>query len=350
MSIVSNHGSFGRQTSFVVQGPIFGRASDGPDARFTQRGLASIRQFYPEAEIILSTWQEYDTPEFLDGLTFDRAVFSVDPGSYLRDDTTRSWHNGNRLIVSTAAGLQVASRHYAVKLRSDIRFLHGRLGSLVGFYDQFDSAHRILRERVLVSQTTTINPRRLVPLPFHVCDWFYCGLAEDLRNIFDIPLMPEPAWSRWYEHYPKPDNDPYPTVLCRFLVEDYIWSSFLRKHRAIRHDWYCQIDEEIVTCSEQLIANNVVMATNRQLGIEAQKYPGIRAPHLLKCYTWNEWRELYAKYGGGPAVVGWDRELAINFSAHWLHKAVLPILPLGRPLLRRWRNLRRRMSQGGYVS
>jgi len=334
---------FAREASFVMQGPVFGRVGDAPEARYTQAGLRSIRRYFPRAEVILSTWKECNRPEFLEGLDYDQVVFSDDPGSCVKDDVTRTRHNGNRLIVSSAAGLQAATRRYAVKMRSDMILLHDGMAALVGRYDRFDERYRLLRQRVLVSHVTTINPRRLVQLPHHVCDWFFCGLTEDLRNIFDIPLMPEPEWSRWYLSRPKPANDPNPTVLCRYMVEDYIWSSFVRKHRPIEHDYYCQISDAIVDDSERVIANNAVIATNQMLGIMAQKYPGIRAPHLLKCYTWLEWQTLYALHAGGPPVAGWDAELAINFSAHWLHRAVSPLFPLARPVVRAWRQLRCRM-------
>ena len=39
-------------------------------------------------------------------------------------------------------------------------------------------------------------------------------------------------------------------------------------------------------------------------------------------------QELYHRLAGGPSVSDWDTELAINFSAHWLHRAVSPLFRL----------------------
>jgi hypothetical protein len=54
--------------SVIVQGAI--------DKDLTKKSLESIRAFMPEAEIILSTWEDSD----LTSLDYDKLVLSKDPG------------------------------------------------------------------------------------------------------------------------------------------------------------------------------------------------------------------------------------------------------------------------------
>jgi hypothetical protein len=57
-----------KELTFVVQGKVQGN---------TRRCLESIRQFYPQSKIILSTW----VGEPFAGLEYDAVVQSEDPGA-----------------------------------------------------------------------------------------------------------------------------------------------------------------------------------------------------------------------------------------------------------------------------
>jgi hypothetical protein len=331
------------ELSIVFQGPVFGKRGEPEYMRFTKIAVASARQYYPGAELILSTWEEYATREYLEDIDIDALVVSKDPGAFHRKDNPLTLNNVNRMIVSSVNGLGRAARRYAIKTRSDVRFLHGRGVLHFGRFREADRYYKVLDEKVCVSNRTTINPRRLYPLPYHICDWYFLGLRSDLIEIFNIELSPEPLYTRWFESRKKPANDFDPANYSRYMAEDYVWSTFLKKKRKINHEFYCDISPAAIEESERFIANNLIVLSNVALGIEALKYPGYCAPHLLKCYTWREWQKLYALHAGGRPVAGWDAELAINFSAHWLHRAVSPLFPLARPVVRAWRQLRRRM-------
>ena len=102
------------QVSIVVQGDI--RAN-------TSRAIAALRNQMPGAEIILSTFK--DQIAHLESsnisLFVDKICASEDPGALpptVRSPTAPP-NNINRMLVSTQAGLKLATRPYALKLRSD---------------------------------------------------------------------------------------------------------------------------------------------------------------------------------------------------------------------------------------
>src|SRR5277367_6682727 len=98
-----------KDISIIVQGPVF---KDG----ITARCLKSLRANLPDAEIILSTWQGSDTT----GLEFDRLVENQDPSPiWLLDPFLKRTQINNiiRQMISTVAGLNAATRPYALKFR-----------------------------------------------------------------------------------------------------------------------------------------------------------------------------------------------------------------------------------------
>lgn len=327
--------------SIIFQGPVFGKTGDPEKNRLTRNSLKSARRWFPHAELILSTWEQFGGDEYTSELDFDHLVLNRDPGSALRKDSPPTFHNVNRQIVGTLNGLRRASRPLAVKIRSEMEFRHAGILAYFGRYRHFDEKYRIFSERVCVSQRTTINPRRLYPLPHHVCDWFYFGLTSDLMNLFDIPLFPEPLYTQWYKTHPKPANDFDPPNFCRYMPEDYLWSEFLKKHKTIHHEYYSHIAPGIIEESERYIANNTVVLPAGQLGAVSQKYSGYAGHCLLKCYTFREWEGMYNQYAGGALPGGRDWELLQYRAAYYINRpfeAVKDFLrPYVLPVLRRLR-------------
>jgi len=58
--------------SFVVQGPVFNKIETADQSFSTKDVLTSIRNNFPAAEIILSTWEGTD----IRGLDYDKVVYS----------------------------------------------------------------------------------------------------------------------------------------------------------------------------------------------------------------------------------------------------------------------------------
>ncbi len=272
--------------SVIIQGPIY----DG----ITDKTVANIRQKFPGAEIIVSTWagSNYKNPDA------DKIVESNDPGGWPLYDDPKILNASNRQIVSTMAGLCHATRKYALKIRSDM-FFHNT--NFLKFWDKFPTRcdkNKILTRRILLSTSFAPNPRR-EPKPFHPSDWFFFGLTTDLVTVFDSPLCPEPETSRYFETHPRPrvKFDSWIPALTRYAAEQYIWVAFLRRFIDLDFEHCFDIAHGNIELSEQIFANNSVLLDAVQIGYDSYKHENLLTHFdLAFMYSHYEWLKLYKRY------------------------------------------------------
>jgi hypothetical protein len=150
--------------------------------------VEKFRRVAPKAELIVSSWPgtDYVAPA---GVRF---VTSADPGTFPISVDGKVVHNDNlnRQVVSTATGLDAASRKFALKWRADFDFDEARMREFLSRYLQqlLSSSNE---QKIVVSSVTTANPFAMVGLVFHVSDWFYLGKASALkRYLLDRPVDP----------------------------------------------------------------------------------------------------------------------------------------------------------------
>jgi hypothetical protein len=277
-----------KEISVVIQGPLYNE--------ITPEVIRRVRYILPEAEIIYSTWNGTNYASNL----IDAYVESVDPGGMPIFDNPKILHAANRQIISTLAGLNLSTRKYALKIRSDL-YLES-----INFLEEYSkfplrsSKYRILSERIIVSTSFTPNPRR-EPKPFHPSDWFYFGLKDDLLRIFDIPLCVEPETSRYFESRkrPRPTLDSWVPALCRYTAEQYIWVAFLKKFIDLKFEHCFDICDGNIELSEIIFANNVIMLEAHKIRYKSLKHKDLRKSFDLSLmYTHNEWHNLYIKHCG----------------------------------------------------
>ncbi|MGQ9806146.1 MAG: WavE lipopolysaccharide synthesis family protein [Chlorobiales bacterium] len=290
------------EISIVVQGPV------AREHNLTARCLLSARKFFPQSEIILSTWKGSN----IQGLHFDKVIFSEDPGGvFLSEHKGRKMYsNTNRQIVSTNAGLSLVERKYAIKFRTDMIFTSSNFLRFFFRFNKRASRLNLLERRVIVSSIFTPNPNRLISKPFSPSDWFTFGLANDVKNVWDIPLAPEPDNSLWFKTHPFPEGVREKDSM-RYRHEQYIWLSFLRKYVAIpcEHQW--DYDEHNRLLHELSLANNVIILHPREIGIKFMKY-GIGIGGWAAFYTHSEWLELYQKHCDPEFAVEIDFETKLK--------------------------------------
>ena len=101
--------------TFVIQGAIL---IDDEGVNQTQLLCHSIRKYFPDAVIVLSTWTSQD----VSGIDADRVVTQEDPGSGIRYSNLNQLNNTNRQILSSKLGLLAAQTDLAIKVRSDLLF------------------------------------------------------------------------------------------------------------------------------------------------------------------------------------------------------------------------------------
>ena len=279
-----------RDISVVVQGPVTGLPSDKPEKRYTYLCLQSIRRVLPGAKIILSTWPGNN----VEGLDYDELVENQnDPGNSAICDAPNCF----RQIVSSINGLRKCKTKYAIKARSDLLFKSDVFLKYFLKFNElpFDEHYKILKQKIVVKSCT--NPRRGgITRPFHVNDWFYFDLTEDLRNVFDIPLDRQ-TW------LPVQNNVPNGA----FAAEQYIWLSFLGKYRKIPCEHMNDISHDNITASERYLANNCIILNGKKLGIYSLKFPQIdrtwKFLTYVEGYTYNEYKELLNKYARNHLVI-----------------------------------------------
>lgn len=210
---------FFKDISFVVQGAIAGKPFDKTKDRHTYLCLQSIRKHFPGSFIVLSTWKGSD----LKNLDYDMCVENDDPGVSILGDLSQ---NGFRQIVSSVGGLKKVSTKYAVKVRSDLIFKNNNILKYFEKYNKysFDPEYKIVKKRVVL--LTTCNPKRRSKFPFNAADWLYFGLTEDIRDIFDIPLVKGDFVTK--DEY---DGNREKKCISPYSAEQYIWFGFLSKYR-----------------------------------------------------------------------------------------------------------------------
>ena len=112
-----------RKISFVIQGPIH------KEKDITKNCCKSIRKFFPESKIILSTWKGSNS----EGLDIDEKIESDDPGSDIFYYNNHKLENNvNRMLRSSFNGLLAVKSEYSVKLRSDMYLQSNSLSNLLG--------------------------------------------------------------------------------------------------------------------------------------------------------------------------------------------------------------------------
>ncbi len=249
--------------SVVVQGAI--------NNEITPRCLRSIRTFLPDAEIILSTWNNSD----VENLDYDTLVLNQDPGAVKCDIIDNALNNQNRQLVSTKAGLKKANRKFILKLRTDFE-LHSN--EFIKYFNRFPIRHKefnIFKHRVLISSIySRTKGNWIVPYPvlFHPSDFFMFGLSVDIKEYFEhTRLATEQELGNWCYRYP--DRTPFPTCKFRYAPEQFFFLSYALQFfpNLQFHDW-TEWNEENLRISESLLYNNFVFLDYKQSGIFSEKH------------------------------------------------------------------------------
>lgn len=283
--------------SVVVQGPVQSLRDRPQDEGITRRCLGSVRQFVPGARVILSTWPGQD----LDGLDFDELVINEDPGrnvvGYDRSGAPR-YENTNRQIVSTAGGLRRVQTPYAMKLRAD-NFLTGDgFKALQQRYAARAASWQWLRERVVVTNTLSRRYHRGRRVAFFLSDFFAFGLADDVRNLWDLPLFQDFPFSEalrgrmQHAGAPMPGPDVDQQLVMAFLGKQ------LGRPFVMRHMF--DTANGLLGQSDLFFANNFVVADPGSigLGLPSKFASGREAKFYSRatCMAPAEWQLLYRRH------------------------------------------------------
>lgn len=268
-----------KDISIIVQGGI--------EKNITAEVLRTIRNVFPNSQVILSTWETSD----VSGLDFDEVVFSADVGkSYFSVyRASGGGNNVNRQIASSKAGVELATRKYILKTRTDIVFKNA---NFLNVYQKYMESGVIWQKgRIAINNFYTRNPR-MFPLSYHPSDWITFGYAEDIKNYYNIPLL---------------DHNFVPKVAYTLCPEAYIFTEYLAK-RGLDLAKYNSIIK-----TEELLAKCFVVIDIDKFEIVFTKYDPNRFHDRFSLISYKKWKILYNHYNYNEQIIYFCYKAYSNF-------------------------------------
>lgn len=287
-----------KDISVVVQGAL--------DNKLIHKCLKSLKKYLPNAQIILSTWENSN----VSGLEqyCDKILLNKDPGAYTFD-TFGTKNNSNRQLVSTKAGLELCNRKYILKLRSDLVLKND---NILKIEDNFKRSEKFktFKNRILANNIYSFKflqqEDKKQFYPFQISDWWFFGLSEDIKTLFDIPLQKEPEFSHYFIRNKKPKDKfiYYKHINWKMTTEQYIHYECAKKHfPEIQFENLADYNPVNIEQSNYYIVNNYLIIDSKHSGIFINKkdYRGI---NLIKyngysfesIYYFENWLSDYKKY------------------------------------------------------
>lgn len=287
-----------KDISVVVQGAI--------SHTETPKCLNSIRKYLPDAEIILSTWENAD----VENLDYDILVLNKDPGAVLIKNVKNKlyFNNINRQLLSTQEGLKKATRKYILKFRSDLILSND---NFLKFYDKFpirNDDYKIFTHKILTSclfsRFKMITKQQINYIPFHISDWWLFGLKEDINKYFkDTPLVEEPKFTKYFDlEENKNKKTPYGKERFQFAPEQYFgYSCFSRNFEFIKMQDASDYNDLLMENFRKIYINNFISLEFEQSGIYLKKYSYSKnekffGEQYIGLYNFHRYESEYKKY------------------------------------------------------
>lgn len=266
------------QVSIIIQGAL---------QAGTQEVIDSARNNFPDAEIILSSW----VGSTVNITGYDTLVLTEDPGdpappNYLATNLARQ-------TISSREGLLKATRPFAIKTRTDLRFTHGKIFDYFPKFPNREKKYALTKDRVIVSNITTFKPNQFFNIPFAICDFIYAGNTNDLLNIFSAPIQSDEELS-WFLQKPAPKAlDYFPGWIARFSPETWLTLNLVKKKFKVNiSDSFSEPDSETQDLAKKIMLANFIVLNIKQLGVLSDKY-SLPLPYFCFCYTHQDWLDIY---------------------------------------------------------
>lgn len=256
-----------KDISVVVQGAI--------NKTETKKCLKSIRKYLPNAEVILSTWENSDVDNLI-GL-YDKIIFNKDVGApIIAYDKIKVYNNMNRQLFSTQEGIKLATKKYILKLRSDLILSDSRFLDYFDKYQARGGEYNLFKHKILIpSLITRFQLDKNQFTPFHFSDWWFFGLKEDIEKYFlNTPLADEPAFSNYFNEFENSEKcSPYKGVDFKFAPEQYFgYSCFSRNFDDIYMEDASDFNNLTIEKYRKCLINNFIVLEYKHSGIYLNKY------------------------------------------------------------------------------
>lgn len=307
-----------RDLSVVIQGPLGKNPTvDGIDAC-----LASLHQWAPEAEIIISTWPGQDVGRLP---PYCIVIQPKDPGGW-RDYLVTI--NPNRQLLSTQVGIARATRPYVLKMRADHRLTSDAFLQL-GFYD--DSASNRLFDRPITVPTLFIRNPAVCPMLFHVSDLIQLGTRTAMQKLWSPDLYTR-------EEGMIAESDP-PEIFGNLIGHTrmknapeqlYIKSLLANSGQPINLPRTTTLSPALITLSERLLVNDFLVLEHHSCGVDfpprffdprdmqatlytVQQLHKIKTQLGTPAYRWRIAYIYLNKYCFSLFTIRWVRSMAAKF-------------------------------------
>jgi hypothetical protein len=288
--------------SIVMQGAILDTAGK-LDSDFLSN-LDHVIRYFGYSEIIVSTWKLNEEISIDLKMKYPQVkfIFSDDIGSIAKSiDGVKVVSNINRMVISTWEGLKVATRKYAIKIRTDSHFFSNQLLSIFNKVymtkdifpnkiEEREEEFSILKKRVINCNLFARSPHSHLPFLFHPGDILFAGELEDLKSLFDIPLADDSIIATC--------KSLMNTCYMRLVPEQYLWIRCIEKHTGIAEiESNFQRNKTLVQRSERYYLNNFIPFHSDELGFEWCKHKAAyHRKGLSSVYLFEDWMNLYRKY------------------------------------------------------
>lgn len=292
-----------KQITFLIRGRYCGHHPAFRNS-VTFKLIRSLENFYPGSNIIFSTWDNFRYIEEIKiqhpkaQLVLSQEIegqnleFGVDPKKEYKNSI-------NSQLLCIGNGLTKVKTKYVCIVRSDFYFNNDNLKKLYQEHlkHNYDKEFRIFETPILIpfwgSVNSYKNPISRTPnFPFHPSDMFHFGLTKDLKSYFDTPLMSNEDL-QYFLHHPRGTSKNLKIYdsgyLCRYLPEQYIFVSFLKRKGILSQSEFINMEDspdKYKKLSHKLIINNFFMVNFRELGASIQTPTNLRL-HCLPIKFFN---------------------------------------------------------------
>lgn len=294
--------------------------------------LKSIRGNFHDSKIILSTWE--DTNINFDSNLYDDIIFNKDPGCFFAFLDQKN--NVDRQVVSTLNGLKACKTKYAFKIRTDFRIVGDNFLNYFGVFDKFNKEYKIVNKRILACTNATRNPynKYAMNYPFHISDFAFFGLTEDLLKLFDIPLTPKEDKDYFFTHQ---NLLRLGGIVCRFIPEQWILMNLLKNNgKKTNFEYATNFSKENSKLTELYITNNFVLLNLEQFNLNPFKTQFLTKNNLVyleTCYTYHDFLKMYKKYCDNNYLIPiLDKERSNSFFVIKKFKRLF-IKPILKPII-----------------
>ena len=290
MRRLARQGIYDSDLSFVVQGPIL--YSNG--ISLAELSIKSIREHFPNSEVILSSHKGSDVSH----LNYDKlALTEKDKFLLVENDKFGNFMNTNNQIRTTQAGLDLATRPYVVKIRSDMLVENSNILTLLNNRPIRSKSRKIItREPVIVLNWSTVNPDAFLRLLHHPSDQLHAGATEDVRSIWSCPPYPV-AYMRWFESHPYPKDAQHGDYLQRYRSESWIWYNYVKNYCRFPFPDSYSFSKELMNESRILLASNLMVVSSKMAGVKSSKNAEPSWQSQVKMLSYFDWLHFAKNQG-----------------------------------------------------